>query len=538
MSKQNFSKLDIKLTTILVVIYVPLSLWGGANRWAGATDYLPIFMLLFGAAYVIVESFRLCSPPIGAILGGLVPLVMFGPSLLLYPYDIEAFFIAVPLGCLFGLIVSSLCWYVRRSKVETQKENDMASKAEGTTNLSINKKFVFDVKTKDNIKENYFKISKVQTMLNNKERWMNDEKVRQSLLAEIEQLGEVLIHSIKQDFYASMSKKKNKKRMQVSMINSSLEKIGLAGLIGAEQLLNNEIIDEDFIQDIIKLAEEDKHSGSAAFALLGIEIAKKEGKYIPIILDVFRSSIFSIVLIDYLGKIKWDERVVDHLIDLLSKDFVIITYIGLRSKKINGTSYYASRALLEIGNERGIETMVFSLLQKLSERVNPDPKGYIQFFLTEAGKPVVKYLIQGLSFDDPQARVIAANCLGDIGDPTAFEVLAKNTTNKDAKTANAVVIALGKLGDPRAIPVLLPLLASKNLFHWDVIQSLNNLKDVWQAPLFIDALKHEDPRVVLFAINALKIIKDKSAIEPLTALLESDNKKIRKEAFKALKTLK
>jgi len=332
------------------------------------------------------------------------------------------------------------------------------------------------------------------------------------------------------------------------MINSPLIKIGAVGVIGAEQLLKNEITDDDFIQDIIKLAEEDKHSISAAFALLGLEIAEKEGKYIPIILEVFESThskveLFSDLLIKHLGKVTWDERVVDSLIDTLSEGFFVTT-IGtgawLNYKTIYGTSYYASRALLEIGNERGVEAMVLSLLKEMIDTrfQNPKPKKYIQPFLEEVGKPVVKYLIQALSLDDPEVHVMAANCLGDIGDPTAFEALARNTTAEDYKTVNAAASTLGKLGDPRAIPVLLPLLGSELFLSLTVTNSLYKLKDVWQAPLFIDALKHEDQKVVLFAINALKIIQDKSAIEPLTALLESDNKKINKAAKKALKTLK
>jgi len=392
------------------------------------------------------------------------------------------------------------------------------------------------------------KIIKVKKMLVPLNSWETDEKVRQNLLAEVEQLGEVLVHSIKQDFYEAMPQKKDKKRKQVAMINSPLIKIGAVGVIGAEQLLKNEITDDDFIQDIIKLAEEDKHSISAAFALLGLEIAEKEGKYIPIILEVFESThskveLFSDLLIKHLGKVTWDERVVDSLIDTLSEGFFVTT-IGtgawLNYKTIYGTSYYASRALLEIGNERGVEAMVLSLLKEMIDTrfQNPKPKKYIQPFLEEVGKPVVKYLIQALSLDDPEVHVMAANCLGDIGDPTAFEALARNTTAEDYKTVNAAASTLGKLGDPRAIPVLLPLLGSELFLSLTVTNSLYKLKDVWQAPLFIDALKHEDQKVVLFAINALKIIQDKSAIEPLTALLESDNKKINKAAKKALKTLK
>ena len=44
--------LDVILFALLAVTYVPLSLWGGREHWAGATDLLPILMLAIGAGYV------------------------------------------------------------------------------------------------------------------------------------------------------------------------------------------------------------------------------------------------------------------------------------------------------------------------------------------------------------------------------------------------------------------------------------------------------------------------------------------------------
>ncbi len=131
MSQQKFSQLDTILTIMLVVVFVPLSLWGGAEAWSGgAADVLPFIMILLGVAYIIFESIRLCSPLIGAVLGALMPLVIIGPSLLLYPYDIEALFVAVPLGGLFGLVASGICWFVKRRKPKSQADSKSTSSDE------------------------------------------------------------------------------------------------------------------------------------------------------------------------------------------------------------------------------------------------------------------------------------------------------------------------------------------------------------------------------------------------------------------------
>lgn len=111
--RKKFSKLDAVLLVAIIVIYTPLSLWGGSERWAGDTDALPLIMLGIGAAYVVFECIRLCSPAVCPILGGLVPLFTIGPSLFLYPKDIGALPAVVAVGYMFGLLMSAICWAVK-----------------------------------------------------------------------------------------------------------------------------------------------------------------------------------------------------------------------------------------------------------------------------------------------------------------------------------------------------------------------------------------------------------------------------------------
>jgi len=107
---KKFATLDTVLLVGIIVIYIPLSLWGGANHWAGDTDALPFIMLGIGAVYVVYESIRLCSPAICPMLGALVGLLTIGPSLLLYPRDAESLPVVVIVGYLCGLMASGICW--------------------------------------------------------------------------------------------------------------------------------------------------------------------------------------------------------------------------------------------------------------------------------------------------------------------------------------------------------------------------------------------------------------------------------------------
>jgi len=103
---KKFSKLDAALTSILVISYIPLSFLIHQNE-----KYYPyiLIMILVGLFFVIFESTRLCSPLIGTILGGAVPLSIFGPTLFIDPWqqNIESVLVSVPLGCQLGFLIST-----------------------------------------------------------------------------------------------------------------------------------------------------------------------------------------------------------------------------------------------------------------------------------------------------------------------------------------------------------------------------------------------------------------------------------------------
>ena len=116
--QKGFRTLDWILSVLLVGVFVPLSLWGGSTRWTGDTDFLPFIMFAVGAVFVILESIRLCSPVIGALLGALVPVTTLLPSFFMYHPgrgDVAAFKVSIIVGLLFGLAASTICWLIKRS---------------------------------------------------------------------------------------------------------------------------------------------------------------------------------------------------------------------------------------------------------------------------------------------------------------------------------------------------------------------------------------------------------------------------------------
>ncbi|MBU1055589.1 MAG: hypothetical protein KKC46_17465 [Proteobacteria bacterium] len=102
------------MTLTLIVTYIPLGLW---IEWAKQQYPFGIIMFLIGVIFVVFESIKLCSPLIGSIQGALVPLLILGPSLFIQPAYAEEYaslIALVPIGCVFGFLVSSHCLFKRK----------------------------------------------------------------------------------------------------------------------------------------------------------------------------------------------------------------------------------------------------------------------------------------------------------------------------------------------------------------------------------------------------------------------------------------
>jgi HEAT repeat protein len=134
----------------------------------------------------------------------------------------------------------------------------------------------------------------------------------------------------------------------------------------------------------------------------------------------------------------------------------------------------------------------------------------------------------------PQSR--AANCLGKIGSKAATNALISALQDQDRRIENEAVIALGKLADAAAIPILLRSLGHHSMIvRNSAAKSLNSLNEQWTPQPFIAELANQEERVAVFAIEALGEMKSRNAIDALSVLVTSENKKIRKAAEKAIK---
>ncbi|MHB8420071.1 MAG: HEAT repeat domain-containing protein [Myxococcales bacterium] len=122
-----------------------------------------------------------------------------------------------------------------------------------------------------------------------------------------------------------------------------------------------------------------------------------------------------------------------------------------------------------------------------------------------------------LKDDDPRVKQAAAEALGDLGDKAAVGDLVDaldfsvgGGSDRETRSANeanrAIAIALGQLGDRKASPALMKLLHSR------------------------------DHYVILAAVEALGLLHETQAVEPLMAIATDDNQEpfIAKKAIMAL----
>lgn len=342
-----------------------------------------------------------------------------------------------------------------------------------------------------------------------------------------------LLQIIKDDFYVAKTQLEKKKAFNPGVeYGVHLITIGSLAVLGFEDLLlNPQIMDEQFIHDIENLIKEEESREAAAFALLGLELANKSGRFLPLILEVFDET-QSLRLASYLGKVTWDSRVVDSLVRGTSGNFLTTEMDGLSLKSYDGVGLLSALSLLELNDERGVTGMVINLLQ-LKDSQLPDQ------LLVYAGDAAVAGLIESLKQENiNNSRARAAACLGEISNKQAIKPLLDTLQDENEFCVIAAAKALCKFGDPAAIPGLLQILRHKSLLVRKAGSScLKKLKNVWTSEPFIKALADVDETVVLFAIEAIGGMKSKAAIEPLTRLVASENKKVKKSAEKVLKKI-
>jgi hypothetical protein len=123
-------KLDIVMTIILLIAYIPLSILG-ANQYSSIRESLQIAMVIVGAAYVIWMGIRYRSPIICAVLGALIPLATFGPVLAFdsFTENLDVMFCAIYVlcGALAGFSLSTFIrWSLNLKPIRTTEDKDVS----------------------------------------------------------------------------------------------------------------------------------------------------------------------------------------------------------------------------------------------------------------------------------------------------------------------------------------------------------------------------------------------------------------------------
>ena len=196
--------------------------------------------------------------------------------------------------------------------------------------------------------------------------------------------------------------------------------------------------------------------------------------------------------------------------------------------------------------------------------------------LEKIGEPAVGPLIETLRSPDAALKTRALKILGGIKSPRAAAALAGFASGPDNALLTTAVEALGNQGEAAVEPLVNLLRHRSNFVRWSAIRSLGRTKDprgvevligilgegareqraivhealsaidplwmisaaAWKAGAgFLADLSSPDVRTRGGAANALGIMKDPRAVEPLLLTLLDNNADLRHPAIDALRTM-
>lgn len=116
---------------------------------------------------------------------------------------------------------------------------------------------------------------------------------------------------------------------------------------------------------------------------------------------------------------------------------------------------------------------------------------------------VIEALIQRLADPAPEVRVRAARALGNLKSRQAIPRLQETLKDEVLEVRREAASSLGKILDPRAIPALASALDDPDL-RLTVIWALGNIGDGEAVPLLLPLVESRDRYVRYSAMQALK----------------------------------
>jgi HEAT repeat protein len=161
--------------------------------------------------------------------------------------------------------------------------------------------------------------------------------------------------------------------------------------------------------------------------------------------------------------------------------------------------------------------------------------------LAGAGRPAVEPLLRALGSQNRRTREYAAEALGAIGDPRAFDPLVAMLAHGGADTLRMSLLkALGELKDPRAIGVITPYLKAPEQVNrgWIIRMAANALGQIGSeeviGPLTEVLVGDPDWFARLGAAEGLRKMRHPGATAPLRRALQDEDARVREEAAAGL----
>ena len=224
-----------------------------------------------------------------------------------------------------------------------------------------------------------------------------------------------------------------------------------------------------------------------------------------------------------------DKRAVESLIESLEYQSWQDNYIILSSVRENSAD-----ALGRIGDKKALNPLILAM--------NEDPDKEVRWKAASAlGKlgdsKAVKPLMEAIYDKDWNVRRQAANSLGDIGDQNAVPHLIKALKDSEWNVRKYAAIALGKMKDKKAIPILLEALEDEDAdVRWKSMLALEKFGESTVDPL-INALKSENWRLRVRAVEILGKIGSEEALFALMTIISDkidSNRHVRGKTAEAL----
>lgn len=195
---------------------------------------------------------------------------------------------------------------------------------------------------------------------------------------------------------------------------------------------------------------------------------------------------------------------------------------------LNDKSAFVRRAAV-----RGTNYLRGEERKKLVEKVLKDKdvivRRNITGYLATKDLSYAPIIIEAMHDEDAGVRSIACNAIGQMKYEKAVPLLQKALEDDSEAVRQSAAFALCNIGDIRAIPDLIN--ASTNMESFVSAQVLKKINEMRfngsNAEILIDAIKHKNVTVRLFAINKLGEINAKAYLNNFIEALEDKNEDVR-----------